>query len=676
MKELRSWKTLSAFAILLAGLLNSGISFSQDLCSSTNSDKIYGGFEFDGYNSGCGPFTVKLIDESGGSNVKYVYNYQGQDASALATLNPTDELENTYSSMLGENTSNFTILQYGKRPGPDSTDFYSCENVAVFKSNEPYFTTSACNNNFLQISIPDSSINDFDYYELDWNDGSAMETITKNEIPFLKSKNYSSNVPFRTILLEGKYLNPVSGCSTVLAKLVEMKSGSDYPNIDLLEVLDDSRIQMTFSGNSGQVYDVYQRKISESYIFGNETYKLKPGTHILNIDNDSQYCFALFRNFGCMETSGEVCSVLLDSITPVGYDNLIEWVPHPDNNRAYFGQGIADSQTKNTIQELLIANDSNINHQPVSGSKYSDNGIDCKQKNCYQIVATVTGTARGSDLIPFSGISKSRTFCDDRSQITPPSINELMVSVENEIPVISFIDDSNWPLQKDIYFLSSAGEILDSIDVTEMFRPSMATNEKSQCFQVSYRDDCGSNSELSPIVCSIFLSTNGSDEISWEEVSPYAPSDISSHSVLLFDENTNLSSVIYSEASFENNSLKPDLESFVNNAKFQIKTINPKGLESFSNIVNIPIKTKLFLPSAVNRDNNSDGSFKIFGSLSAIREFNISIYNRWGNIVFQSEDADFEWAAKNQPTGSYTYYIYAESISNEILKKTGNVFIF
>ena len=151
MKESRPWKTLSILAIFIAGLFTCGISFGQDLCSSTNPDKINGGFEFDGSNSGCGPFTVKLIDKTGESDIKYVYYYQGQDASALATLNPTDELENTYFGVLGKDTSSYTILQYGKKA--DGTDFYSCENVAVLKSNEPYFTTSACNNNFLQISI-------------------------------------------------------------------------------------------------------------------------------------------------------------------------------------------------------------------------------------------------------------------------------------------------------------------------------------------------------------------------------------------------------------------------------------------------------------------------------------------------------------------------------------------
>jgi hypothetical protein len=129
--RLKHIHTIFCFLVVING------SFGQDLCSSSNPNLITNGFDFLTGNEGCGTFTVKLIDNSGGRDVKYVYYYQGQDLSELNSLGLTSATENIYFA--ASQTSTYTILQFGMKAG---IDFYSCKNVTIRVVNEPFSTTS------------------------------------------------------------------------------------------------------------------------------------------------------------------------------------------------------------------------------------------------------------------------------------------------------------------------------------------------------------------------------------------------------------------------------------------------------------------------------------------------------------------------------------------------------
>jgi gliding motility-associated-like protein len=655
------------------GVINS--SFGQDLCSSTNPNRISNGFEFLTPNEGCGPLTVKLKDKTGGTDIKYIYYYQGEEKSKLSSLGPVSETENTYFTP--PQTSTYTILQYGKKQ--DGTEFYSCGNVVVRVNNEPFFTTSACNNSILQVNIPDSSINYFDCYEITWDDGNPTEKVNNSDLPFSKTKNYLSNQPTRNIKVEGKFLMPVTGCTAAISRTIEMKSGSNYPNIDYLEVLNQNRIKLVFTGAANQFYDVYKRKINENSTFGSPSYSLRPGEHELAINSKEQLCFSLFRNFGCMETSGEICTVNLDSIKEVGLDNFISWNSHPNNNRVYFGGGIPDGQTKKIAQYLLVNSVDSSFQIPVIGASYSDNSIDCQKKVCYQIKTEVSGTARGSDQIPFSGVSVSNLGCSDRSNFKPDSLSNLWVTIEDNRPNISFIDNSNWPLEKEIFYLNHfKNGVFTIIDST--IENSIITNvdasSSSNCFFISYKDICGNTSKPSPEVCSILLETDGDKEISWQKSLPFALQNIVGYDILALDENALNFNSIYSNNSFNSGQLEPNLGNFENEVLFYIRAISSSGIESNSNIISIPISSKIFIPTAFSPNNDGKNEyFEIFGNTKTFLSFEIFIYNKWGQIIYQSTDKDFKWDGKYKgkavPKGVYPYLIDGLSSRKEIIIKQG-----
>ena len=555
--------------------------------------------------------------------------------------------------------------------------------MVVRVNNEPFFTTSACNNSILQVNIPDSSINYFDYYEITWDDGNPTEKVNNSDLPFSKTKNYLSNQPTRNIKVEGKFLVPVTGCTATISRTIEMKSGSNYPNIDYLEVLDQNRIKLIFSGAANQFYDVYKRKNNEINTFGSPSYSLRPGEHELAINSKEQLCFSLFRNFGCIETSGEICTVNLDSIKEVGLDNFISWNSHPNNNRVYFGGGIPDGQTKKIAQTLLVNSVDSSFQIPVNGASYSDNSIDCKKKVCYQIKTVVSGNARGSDQIPFSGVSVSNLGCSDRSNFKPDSLSNLWVTIEDNHPKISFIDNSNWPLEKEIFYLNhfknGAFAIIDST-IENSIITNVDASSSSNCFLISYKDICGNTSKPSPEVCSILLETDGSKEISWQRTIPFSMQNITRYEILALDENTQNFNSIYSNNSFDNGQLEPDLENFENDALFYIRAISDNGLESNSNIVSIPISSKIFIPTAFSPNNDGTNEyFEVFGNTKTFLSFEIFVYNKWGQIIYQSADKNFKWDGKFKgkaiPKGIYSYLIDGLSSRKESISKQGLIYI-
>ncbi|MBP7497756.1 MAG: gliding motility-associated C-terminal domain-containing protein, partial [Bacteroidales bacterium] len=87
----------------------------------------------------------------------------------------------------------------------------------------------------------------------------------------------------------------------------------------------------------------------------------------------------------------------------------------------------------------------------------------------------------------------------------------------------------------------------------------------------------------------------------------------------------------------------------------------------------------IFIPNAFIPNNKSiNNVFKVVGT-SCITSFNIKIFNRWGILVFETNDINFEWDGKFKntelPQGIYAFIItYCNNnINNTKQKKIGNI---
>ncbi len=649
--------------IILLFLFSTSV-FAQGVCDKLGVEK--GGFTFDGPAAVCKGQEIKIKDNSGGTEIKYIYGYQGEDASKLAGLNPTTDTKWTFLA-----AGSYVILQYGKKNGKE---MYFCNVAVVRESTEPVFTNSACNE-YLVIDIPKDPANNFDYYVIEWGDGSTTNIPVGTTLPTKKDHNYPSNVPTRTIRVEGFYTIP-SSCPRATTKTVSMNGGSNYPTIKTLEMSADSKsATITFTGAIDE-YDLYQRSASGNYVNGQFFKKVKPGTYTVSLVDTVQSCFKVYRNFGCKEGSGEVCTTKLD-VKALDKTNILKWQNHPSGGTTitYDVQVVVTGVSTTIKKEEKGGATTTIN---TPGNPHTD-PVDCTKEYCYQVVNKVKGTI-DYGRFQYESISLSPKRCVNRANVIPDPITDAFVTVNNTNNAeIKLNDNSPWTLNRKRYIIyrDNGTEFtkIDSSATNKLFiDKTIDASQKSYCYKVSFVDECGSNSQISPPFCTTKLSETTTGLLQWTNQSPFGNSIIKTFEIQSFDETTGIASTEATQTTVT--TYEPKLDKFEEEAKYRVKATSTDGKESFSNVYTIPVKVKLFIPDAFspNEDGIND-DLTLKGSFKRFTEFQLEIYNRWGFPVFTSNDVSNKWDGKFQntvaPTDTYTYKIYAKLKDGQEFNKSG-----
>lgn len=97
---------------------------------------------------------------------------------------------------------------------------------------------------------------------------------------------------------------------------------------------------------------------------------------------------------------------------------------------------------------------------------------------------------------------------------------------------------------------------------------------------------------------------------------------------------------------------------------------------SMSNTDEVILSLSLFVPNAFTP--NGDGDNDRFGvSGRGIEEMTMQIYNRWGEMIFETDDLAEGWdgtfAGKALSNGVFVYKLYAKNADTDYLVKRGSV---
>lgn len=660
-------------------LLFSTTVFAQGVCDITTGIEK-GGFTFDGPSTVCIGQAVKLRDNSGGTGVKYIFGYTGQPASQLSSISSQTNLDYTFLA-----AGQYTVLQYGKKGGKD---MYYCDVVYVRENNQPKASYSTCNNQNIELIIPkDEKINDYDYYNVTWDDGGGVEVVNKSQLPYRKVKTLA--LP-RVIKIEGIFNNG-SNCPSPSTITLPILSPSAfpagytqpyYPNINKLELITAQTAKLEIKGSfQDSGYDLFITPQGSSYPIEPAQKNIKPGSISVTIpDTTKSYCFYIQRPITCgTEQSAEICTVVLNNIDVKDKTNTITWKEYPTEmtgitNATLYGRylnSIQKIQKKENETLLPLINTNGL------GGTFQET-VDCSKKYCYQVVAETQGQIYYNS---FNGKSISKQVCVDRKEIHPDPITESLVSVSaNNHVVIGITDNSPWTLQRKEYlYYKVDNNIIEKINSGTLNKTftdnSVDGSQKSFCYKVAFIDECASTSLPSPTMCSIHLDQIASENLQWTNDSPFGDDAIQTFDIFSFDEQINST---FKESTKSNTEITytPNLNSFEAEAKYQIKAISANGKESFSNIFTIPISVKLFLPDAFSPNNDRiNDLLEIKGFIKRISNFEMQIYNRWGNPVFSSNDPTKTWDGIFQnleaPAETYTYKIYAKLTDGKELIKQG-----
>ena len=101
--------------------------------------------------------------------------------------------------------------------------------------------------------------------------------------------------------------------------------------------------------------------------------------------------------------------------------------------------------------------------------------------------------------------------------------------------------------------------------------------------------------------------------------------------------------------------------------------VNTNGCrDSIAKIIDIKPAFTIYIPNAFtpNSDGINDG-FRASGI--GIKEFNMQIYDRWGNLIFESDDINKAWDGSVNGKGDYEnakqdVYVWKATVKDVLLK--------
>jgi len=222
-------------------------------------------------------------------------------------------------------------------------------------------------------------------------------------------------------------------------------------------------------------------------------------------------------------------------------------------------------------------------------------------------------------------------------------------------------------------------------------------NKEAYCYKVSYLDYAGKESDMSQPFCSVFLSSDGANKIKWTPFTELINAEPVVYYIDLVNEDGSINSLT-SERTEDLSAnindiqdIKVELEKY-DRAKIRIRAIQPTSfslnnskftnhpITVYSNIITVFSSQNVFLPTAFTP--NNDGTNDVFiGNASKVTEFNMTIYNQWGNFVFESFDINNGWdgmflgQSSPCPAGTYSYKISGKFTSGSTFNKLGSIIL-
>jgi gliding motility-associated-like protein len=316
----------------------------------------------------------------------------------------------------------------------------------------------------------------------------------------------------------------------------------------------------------------------------------------------------------------------------------------------------------------------------VNGNTFSfkDSQIICsKPTYLYQIIAeadtsiTLQSSSNTVDLVPIKN-----------KKPKPVYLNTVSVSVPNKEVTLNWDASTEFDMkQYYIYMRSGHNGKISFIDRTTSlnYTHKRDTIDVSDCYFVHTVDYCGNISDPSNRGCIIILNGNSSRDLhklNWNEYSSwkdgvntykiYKKNSLFSWTEIGATQNLN----------FNDNLLINDTST---NNCYQVEAIENLGshnASSRSTIICLEQEPVVFVPNAFTPNDDSDNDK--FGPKGAfIKSYSMEIYNRWGELVYQTHNSKpWDGSFKNAPVqmGVYMYIITVESFTpNGVQRLKGTV---
>jgi gliding motility-associated-like protein len=587
---------------------------------------------------GCAPLTITLTDCSNGTNIAYKYS---------ETEGFVDRNTNTYTT-----PGKYNITQIVQISGTGDS-LRKQEYIEVLPTPLPEFELRMCANRKVSLNITDTQ---YEQCVVDWGDGSSVQVVSEGS-PAIEH-TYSSTGSF-SLKVRGNYAP--GGCGAEKAVLISPVSALPPPTME-------SIITNTRGATTGAITLKMLTRPDfdyEIYTSGNPTPLTSfvgiSGTVTKTIDNlnteTGNICLKVKTLDKCgtsAESEAIYCYVSL-KVTASDGRNILEWNPYLGNVPAgSFQQYVL---YKNSQPFHIITN--------IGESTYIDENVTCKENYCYQVVAEFS-----SPTFHFTASTNAECVNAFSTQI-PPTVGLLNATVETPRSIRLFWEVDNQPRIAQ-YEINRNGAIVVSASQSQDLLDSDLQIDKRFCYEVRYTNICDNSSAWAVKVCPVFLSAlpieAGKPRLQW---TAYENPDNQLESYVLQKLNERLQ--VYEEIELASNVLAyTDVDAKTDRQimRYRIKSIIDSGADvvSYSNVVEISQRFRLFFPNAFTPNSNGlNDTFK--PAFLFVKRFKMTIYNRQGEIVFQTDNIEKGWDGTYKgvpvPADSYAYFAEAEDNTGE-----------
>lgn len=589
----------------------------------------------------------------------------------------------------------YWVMQYINEGGQS---YVTCKSFEVIKPEQPDVNKSLCGKNVLTLTFLDTPKNKaHSAYTIDWGDGSS-DPITDTDLktkgfPYTIAHTYLSP-PFSKPHIVAKYIRETFNICDSPQLPIEFEN-NNVPRISELEGLTggtSNKITMV-NGADDKPYLIEQKLKAGNWDPTSKTISRKSGEvfateTIIRLNATNEYCFRLkaFDDCNSPIVSNEVCTIIPKASIVGGTNDVkLDW-NSPDPAVVKYTIPYSESPSE--------ANPYAIQSIKPTATTYIFPYPNCKKKYYFSINAYI-GNAPDQTIIKSPLI-----LVDPKSSSLLPPITFGLVSVENNKLLVFRPQASNIKPPSKYKFFRSEGGAGNFLPITEsannLYEDQSAEPTKRQyCYKVEYEDECGNPSEQSPAFCSIYLNSTQENTLNWTPpvLQSNNPNPIT-YDIQSIDENNKVIAIKKTTNTSQNVRQQiEDLLSLANTngeAKFVIKAkqninvfnngipIGTREIEVSSNEYIFVIPAQLYLPTAFSP--NEDGMNDIFEAKGRyIVEFNLEIYDRWGNVIFESQDMNTGWNGTTSDgislaqAGNYGFKIYGLDAAGNKFEKIGSV---
>lgn len=609
------------------------LAFTQQLLPAQN---LSAGCRFEvDYKAGCAPFTVNVTE------VKLIGILKDYDFDGDGNFEGGVPASFTYNT-----PGTYYLIQLAASQ-PVRLD--SIE-ITVLEPIPPIFTVGNCSGNSVQMNISDTY---YDQFSIDFGDTNSILINQGDPIaPYIYAAQGSYNITVRGIITGAK-----DNCGVDIRSVntVAALPAGDFDSAEVVTVDPaNGSVLLNYNLNPNVVYNL-EMAVNNNTAFSFAATLTDPNTILINNLNtsDNFYCYRIVATDPCNGTtvsSESICTINVDGEAQNNL-NQLTWTTQNPTSSGYTVQ-------RDGIQLITLA---------ATQNDYADNDVECTIEYCYRIIDNYgNGSFSVSGEICLTAISND----------TPVAIEEITSSIVNREVTLAWDLPANFIPNEYTISRTVNGGISQTLQTTTNngFSDNLVSfPENTYCYTLVYTDICGNTSPISVETCPVILT---GETPSQQEVrliwTPYEGwvNGVNDYVVEILDDQGNIITTI----SVGNNLSFFDtpFDHGVQILWYRIRAISNHAtpLESISNIYRVQLEPLLFIPNAFSPNNNRmNDLFEVKGKF--FQTFRLLIYNRWGELIFQTTNPDQGWDGtfNGKPVPSATY-IYRVDVTDFLGLKT------